>query len=87
MRTVRVRTMLMILIAVVARKRIDIAKATFLSFFRSMWMLILPLYGESISDVMRSTRAVTASQRLKSKKLKGKDIMVSPGVLIVDGIL
>jgi hypothetical protein len=37
--------------------------------------------------VMRSTRAVTASQRLKSKKLKGKDIMVSPGVLIVDGIL
>ena len=79
--------MLMILIAVVARKRIDIAKATFLSFFRSMWMFVLPQYGESISDVMRSIMAVTASQRLKSKKLKGKDIRVSPGVFIVDDIL
>jgi len=70
--------MLTILMATVARKRIDTANAAFLSFFLSMRMLILPWYGESISEVIRSIMAVMARRRLMSQKVKGKDIFVSP---------
>ena len=68
----------MILMATVARKRIDTANAAFLSFFLSMLMLILPWYGDSISEVMRSIMAVMARRRLMSQKFKGKDSFVSP---------
>jgi hypothetical protein len=64
--------MLIILINTVAKKRIDVKNATFLSLFLFIRILTLPKYGDSISEVIRSIMAIVANNRLMPQKFKGK---------------
>ena len=71
----------MIFIAIVTKNTIDTAIATLWSFFLFIGMLIFPYRcDENISEVIRRTMAVIASQRLMSQIDKGNFTLVAhPG--------
>jgi len=60
--------------ATVAKKSTEINTATVFNLRLSMKIFTLPYFGDNISDVIRSTTAITASKRLISQKFIGKTI-------------
>jgi len=69
--------LVIILIAIVTRKSVEKASATFLSLFWLMIRFIFPWYGEMSSDVTSRIMAVMASHRLMSQNDRGKSVCYS----------
>ena len=70
--------MLNIMMANVNRNSRLTVKAAFRSFFSFMARLVKPYLGDASSDVMRRMMAFTASNKLRSEKVKSGSCMVSP---------
>ena len=68
--------MVITLIATVIMKRIANTNATFRSFFLLMKILVLLREDDNISEAIRSSIAVIASQRLISQRERGNRIFI-----------
>ena len=70
--------MLIILMATVNRNSRPMVRAAFWSFFLFMVRFVRPQKGEVSSAVIRRIMAPTASNKLRSEKVKGGSCMVYP---------
>ena len=70
--------MLIILMTIVIRNSRPVVRAAFRSFFLFIVRFVKPYWDEASSDAIRRLMAPTASNKLRSEKVKGGSCMVYP---------